>query len=183
MPEEPWETSESGSAAETWEHRNIGTETMNRQNAFERKRGKEALGERKVYTSGEVSDMLGVSKNAVHRMIREGLFESLKLSGKYYIKKKSFEEWLDDPDRIVLGEEHAAKQEGEKGAGDMNDTRCYTVNEVKQMLGISRKAVYELLSRNEFSYVVAGGKYLISKNSFNNWLDHSVPDPEKNKSL
>ena len=77
------------------------------------------------------------------------------------------------------------KKQNENREGEQtlnaNESRCYTVNEVRNMLGISRKAVYDLLSRNEFSYVVAGGKYLISKNSFDRWLDH--PTEEKTKNL
>lgn len=54
----------------------------------------------------------------------------------------------------------------------MAEKRCYTVAELQQILGVSRPSVYNLLKRNEFRWVqMDGGKYRISKKSFDNWLD------------
>lgn len=53
----------------------------------------------------------------------------------------------------------------------MNEKRIYTVKEVQEILGISKPTVYELLKRKEFSWVLVGGKYCISKKSFDEWLD------------
>lgn len=50
--------------------------------------------------------------------------------------------------------------------------RCYTVKEVQEILGISRPTVYKLLKRNEFSWTrLDGGKYFISKKSFEKFLE------------
>lgn len=54
------------------------------------------------------------------------------------------------------------------------EKRCYKVKELQEMLGISRAAVYDLLKRKEFQWVVVGGKYIISKSSFDEWLDGSA---------
>lgn len=69
---------------------------------------------------------------------------------------------------------------------EIREKRIYTVKEVKEILGISRPAVYNLLQRKEFSWVqLNGGQYRISKRSFDNWLDkgnEKEPDragPEK----
>ena len=59
----------------------------------------------------------------------------------------------------------------------MAEKRCYTVKELQEMLDCSRQGIYELLKRGEFRYVIVGGKYLISKPSFDEWLDHSPQDP------
>ena len=48
------------------------------------------------------------------------------------------------------------------------EKRCYTV---KEILGISRPTVYELLKKNEFRWIQIGTKYRISKKSFDGWLD------------
>ena len=48
------------------------------------------------------------------------------------------------------------------------EKRCYTV---KEILGISRPTVYELLKKNEFRWIQIGTKYSISKKSFDGWLD------------
>ena len=54
----------------------------------------------------------------------------------------------------------------------MSEKRCYTVKEVQEILGISRPTVYKLLKRNEFSWTrLEGGKYFVSKKSFDEWLD------------
>ena len=55
----------------------------------------------------------------------------------------------------------------------MSEKRCYTVKEVQEILGISRPTVYKLLKRNEFSWTrLNGGKYFVSKKSFDEWLDN-----------
>ena len=59
----------------------------------------------------------------------------------------------------------------------MAEKRCYTVQEIQDILCISRASVYNLLKRNEFRWIrLEGSKYRISKKSFNEWLDK---DPEE----
>ena len=54
----------------------------------------------------------------------------------------------------------------------MAEKRCYTVAELQEILGVSRPTVYSLLKRNEFRWIqLDGGKYRISKKSFDDWLD------------
>lgn len=56
----------------------------------------------------------------------------------------------------------------------MSEKRSYTVKEIQEILGISRPTVYKLLKRNEFSWIrLDGGKYFISKKSFDDWFDVS----------
>ena len=59
----------------------------------------------------------------------------------------------------------------------MAEKRCYTVQEIQDILCISRVSVYNLLKRNEFRWIrLEGSKYRISKKSFDEWLDK---DPEE----
>lgn len=52
------------------------------------------------------------------------------------------------------------------------DKKTYTVIEIQEILGISRPTVYNLLKKREFRWIqVGGGKYRISKKSFDEWLD------------
>lgn len=51
------------------------------------------------------------------------------------------------------------------------DKRCYSVAELQEILGVSRQCIYELLKKKKFSWVMVGGKYHISKKSFDEWLD------------
>lgn len=55
------------------------------------------------------------------------------------------------------------------------DKRTYTVEELQNILGVSRPTVYSLLKKNEFRWLqIGGGKYRISKKSFDEWLDRQL---------
>lgn len=55
------------------------------------------------------------------------------------------------------------------------DKRTYTVEEIQIILGVSRPTVYCLLKKNEFRWLqIGGGKYRISKKSFDEWLDQQL---------
>lgn len=53
----------------------------------------------------------------------------------------------------------------------MPEKRCYTIKDLQEMLGVTRQTVYELLKKKEFKWVVVGRRYLISRKSFDMWLD------------
>jgi excisionase family DNA binding protein len=64
---------------------------------------------------------------------------------------------------------------------DFNDTtiqprpssgnRCYTVQDLQDILGVGRKSVYSLLKRKEFRWIRVGAVYRIPKKSFDEWLE------------
>ena len=54
---------------------------------------------------------------------------------------------------------------------EVPEKRCYTVEDLQNILMCGKKAVYELLKRNVFRSFIVGGKYIISKSSFDEWLD------------
>ena len=60
----------------------------------------------------------------------------------------------------------------------MAEKRCYTVKDLQDILGVSRPYVYDLLKKNEFRWILVGGKYRISKKSFDAWLDDEAEDVE-----
>ena len=49
--------------------------------------------------------------------------------------------------------------------------RCYTVQNLQDILGVGRKSVYGLLQRNEFRWIRVGAIYRIPKKSFDEWLE------------
>ena len=53
----------------------------------------------------------------------------------------------------------------------IKEKRCYTAQEIQEILNISRPSVYNLIKRGEFHSVYVGGKHLISKKSFDAWLN------------
>ena len=62
------------------------------------------------------------------------------------------------------------------------ENRCYSVKDVQEILGVSRQCVYALLKRDEFRWHLIGGKYRISRKSFDAWLDDK-PESEKEASV
>ena len=56
----------------------------------------------------------------------------------------------------------------------VQDTRCYTIEDLMTMLLLSRPTVCRLLKQNEFRWFKVGGAYRISKTSFDAWLSDGV---------
>lgn len=50
--------------------------------------------------------------------------------------------------------------------------RVYTVDEIQDILGVSKTTTYQLVRSKVFHSVRVGGQYRISKKSFDNWLDN-----------
>ena len=60
----------------------------------------------------------------------------------------------------------------EGAAPEMPEKRCYTVEELQIILEVSRPTVYNLIRQKQFrAFQVAGGKWRVSKKSFDEWLD------------
>ena len=62
-------------------------------------------------------------------------------------------------------------------AAALPEKRCYTVEELADILTCSRETVYQLLRKNEFRWFRIGGRggsYRISKKSFDSWLDSHI---------
>lgn len=49
--------------------------------------------------------------------------------------------------------------------------RIYTVDEIQDILGVSKTTAYHLVKSKVFHSVRVGGQYRISKRSFDMWLD------------
>ena len=56
----------------------------------------------------------------------------------------------------------------------MSEKRCYSVGEIQHILGISKTTAYNLIKENQFRAMLIGGKYVISKKSFDEWLDGEI---------
>lgn len=81
---------------------------------------------------------------------------------------------MEEPD-MDMNTEIKADHPTPKGDNGSVTNRCYTVQDLQTILGISRKTVYELLHRKEFRWIQIGnGRYRISKKSFDEWLDCAV---------
>lgn len=59
-------------------------------------------------------------------------------------------------------------------AGAASEKRCYTVEDLQIILGVSRGSVYKLLGQNEFRWFKIGSAIRISAKSFDEWLDSKL---------
>lgn len=58
----------------------------------------ESIQECRTYTVNDVAHILGVSTNAVYRLIPENLFRSVRIGSAIRISKRSFDHWLESLD-------------------------------------------------------------------------------------
>lgn len=58
----------------------------------------ESIQECRTYTVNDVARILGVSTNAVYRLIPENLFRSVRIGSAIRISKRSFDHWLESLD-------------------------------------------------------------------------------------
>ena len=54
------------------------------------------------------------------------------------------------------------------------EKRTYTVDEIQDILGVSRPTAYNLVTQELFRSVRVGGHIRISKKSFDEWLDQNA---------
>ncbi len=52
-----------------------------------------------------------------------------------------------------------------------SENRCYTVQDLQDILGVGRKSVYSLLKRNKIHWFRVGSVYRIPKKSFDEWFE------------
>lgn len=60
------------------------------------------------------------------------------------------------------------------------EKRCYTVKEIQEILNISKPSVYNLLKKGDFHSVFVAGRHIISKASFDAWLNGYEIEHEDN---
>lgn len=54
-----------------------------------------------------------------------------------------------------------------------HEKRCYTVDEIRDILGIGKNKAYELCNADFFRTVKIGNAIRVSKVSFDEWLDNN----------
>lgn len=52
--------------------------------------------EKRSYSVDEVSEILGITRQTVYKLINQGCFKAITVERGYRIIKKSFDEWLDN---------------------------------------------------------------------------------------
>lgn len=51
---------------------------------------------KKSYSVEEVQDILGITRQTVYKLIKQGRFQAIMLENGYRIMKSSFDKWLDN---------------------------------------------------------------------------------------
>ena len=88
-------------------------------------------------------------------------------------KKIAFDHCKTCSERFVIWRDNFSFIFQGKEDKEMSEKRCYTVQELQEILGVSRPTIYNLLKKKEFRWIqLDGGKYRISKKSFDDWLDN-----------
>ncbi len=64
-----------------------------------------------------------------------------------------------------------ANSEGSPAVSDDKEKRTYSIEEIQQILDISRSTAYLLIKRRFFKSVKVGKQIRVSKKSFDEWLD------------
>lgn len=81
------------------------------------------------------------------------------------VKKRQNQMDLQDPSE-------QADEEIEVGViPSVSSDRCYTVEDIQIILGISRPTVYNLIRQKQFRAIKIGKGYRIPKRSFDAWLE------------
>ena len=61
----------------------------------------------------------------------------------------------------------------------MEEKRCYTVNDLQEILGVCKPVIYDLINEKLFRSFKIGGKYMIPRKSFDAWLDGPQPEDDE----
>lgn len=54
------------------------------------------------------------------------------------------------------------------------EQKVYSVKDIQAILGIGKNQAYQLLDKGLFNVVSVGKRRMVSKDSFNNWLNGNV---------
>ena len=52
--------------------------------------------EKRTYTVAEIQEILNIGRNAAYDLVKQNLFNIVKIGNSIRISKKSFDEWLDN---------------------------------------------------------------------------------------
>jgi excisionase family DNA binding protein len=51
--------------------------------------------DKRVYNVDEIADLLNISKGSAYELIKQGVFNTVRIGSAIRVSKKSFDEWLD----------------------------------------------------------------------------------------
>lgn len=151
--------------AEKVEQSNIETEQLKNQ-SIEQLKAKEFL------NINEVCQLLGISRRTVYRMFEQGDLNKIKIGSRTLIKRAALNRLLscNETSNPEIPEQQLKdlKKWNQAGAFDINE--CYTLIEVQEKYGISEKALYEVIERNDIPKMKKGWYAYVPKPLIDNIL-------------
>lgn len=117
------------------------------------------------YSVREVAEMLSIDDSSVYYLIKRDQIPTFKVETWTWIRKKDFDKWYASQNK------HRTQEDREKDA--QMEAETLTMPEMARELYITRKAVYNILSKKEnrdvFDIVVIADKKRITRASFERW--------------
>lgn len=117
------------------------------------------------YSVREVEEMLSIDDSSVYYLIKRDQIPTFKVETWTRIRKKDFDKWYASQNK------HRTQEDREKDA--QMEAETLTMPEMARELYITRKAVYNILSKKEnrdvFDIVVIADKKRITRASFERW--------------
>lgn len=117
------------------------------------------------YSVREVAEMLSIDDSSVYYLIKRDQIPTFKVETWTRIRKKDFDKWYASQNK------HRTQEDREKDA--QMEAETLTMPEMARELYITRKAVYNILSKKEnrdvFDIVVIADKKRITRTSFERW--------------
>lgn len=113
----------------------------------------------KAYLSiNEVCQLLGISRRTVYRLMERGELRKIKIGSRTVIKRSALNRLLNNKEtgkpEILEHQKQELTNWKQVEAFDVND--CYTLTEIQDKYGISEKALYAIITRNNIPKVKKG---------------------------
>ena len=117
------------------------------------------------YSVRDIAEMLSIDESSVYYLIKRDQIPTFKVETWTRIRKDDFENWYASQNK------HRTQEDREKDA--MKEAETLTMPEMAKELYITRKDVYNILSKKEkqdiFDIVVIADKKRVTRESFERW--------------
>lgn len=138
-----------------------------------------------TYSMPDMRRMLGLHRNQVYYIVekaeQDGTFEFIYVAGQKRITKVSFWRWYDNQSRYTIKEPSAQITNPPKPKNSPLSVEpsprlpveksSYKVEDLMEVLGISRKAAYAMIQNFEIKAIKVGSSFIIPAGSFNALLE------------
>lgn len=104
----------------------------------------------------EVSQLVGISRRTVYRLIEQGDLKKIKIGSRTIIKRSSINCLMNREEKVKVPDQQAEGLKDSKQAGAFDINECYTLTEVQRKYGVSEKALQSIIKRNNIPKMKKG---------------------------